>query len=227
MPLLAAFFCYVVPNSQTAVILLLLMFIGILAYKMFERVHWERMLGIVLIGLSSICNVLSIILCIIDVRRYPILRMLDLMLSSRFSVCHEIIQLFGIPVFGQQVFYKSTDALALRGIRVGHELYLDNAYCSILVTFGVVIFIMFSVIYCCNMVVQLKKQKYNLVFILFLIAVYGIMERTLFIVSLNIFLVSASDLIYKTESVEEKVASGDRNLKIRKMRKGQNGKILC
>lgn len=204
--LLAAFFCYAVPNSQTAVILLLLMFVGILAYKISEKVHWEYVFGIVLIGLSAVCNIFSIIFCTIDVKHYPILRIFDLTLSSRFSVCHEIIQLFGIPVFGQQVLYQSDEALALRGIRVGHTLFLDNAYCSILVTFGIVIFILFSVVYCCNMAVQLKKQRYNLVFILFLIAVYGIMERTLFIISLNIFLVSASDLIYSTKTEREDVA---------------------
>lgn len=204
--LLAAIFCYAVPNSQTAVILLLLMFFGIVVFRIFKRRHLECIFGKILIILAGVCNMSSIILSLIDVRRYPTLHLFDMLISYRFSSCHEIIQLFGIPVFGQQVLYQSDEALALRGIRVGHTLFLDNAYCSILVTFGIVIFILFSVMYCCNMIVQLKKQRYNLVFILFLIAIYGVMERTLFIITLNIFLVSASDLIYSTKTEREDVA---------------------
>ncbi len=202
----ACIFCYVVPNSQTAVILLLAMIVGIFIYKIFQRMGKELWFMGGLIVASAGCNVISILLSSIDVRKNQTLWLLNVLLSRRFSACHTILQLYGVSWFGQKVYITANER-ALVGIK--QALYCDNAYCSILVTYGIIVYALFSCIYLYNMYLQIKKQKVALVFFLFLISVYGIMEHTLFALSANIFLLTLKDVIYRNPSsaMKEKIHS--------------------
>lgn len=192
----ATIFCYIVPNSQTAVIMLIVMCIGTVVLKAAEKVDKQTAVGSGMIVCSLGINFMSVVLSFIDLRNKPLLYALDSLLHKRFSACNAVLKLFGIRLFGQKVIVAQTAERAQFGIPSWVHLYLDNAYCSMLVIYGVVAYVLFTLFYVMNMKVQLKNGHRNMVFILFLISVYGLMERTLFIMTFNVFLLSASSLIY-------------------------------
>lgn len=191
----ATFFCYVVPNSQTSTVLLILMVVLILMDKVARKVQRERVFMYTLTIGAFACNVGSIILSSIDLTHYPWLSLLDTTISKRFSACHRVIELYGIKWFGQKITILTAIDRRNLGITKG-AVFLDNSYCAILLIYGIIIFAVFSVMYLCNMNIHLRKQRSNLVIFLFLIAVYGVMERTLFKLSINIFLLSFAELFY-------------------------------
>lgn len=189
-------FCYIVPNSQTAIVMLVIMCICTVILKAAQKVDKQVAVGKGMIICSLGLNFMSIVLGFIDLRKIPFLYGLDLLLHGRFSACGTVFELYGIPLFGQKVIVAQTAERAQLGIPTWMQLYLDNAYCSMLVMYGIVAYLLFTVFYTMNMNKQLKDAQYKMVFILFLISVYGLMEKTLFIMTFNVFLLSASSLIY-------------------------------
>ena len=75
-------------------------------------------------------------------------------------------------------------------------LYLDNAYASILIRYGVLVFIMFSFFYLLLLKEEANHHKGMLVIILFLYALYGVMENGLYQMTHNIFLIAFANLLY-------------------------------
>lgn len=189
-------FCYIVPNSQTAVVMLIIMCIGTVILKATQKVDKQVAVGKGMIICSLGLNFMSVALGFIDLRKIPFLYSLDLLLHGRFSACGTVFELYGLSLFGQKVIVAQTAERARLGIPTWIHLYLDNAYCSMLVMYGIVAYLLFTVFYTMNMNKQLKNRRYEMVFVLFLISVYGLMERTLFIMTFNAFLLSASSLIY-------------------------------
>ena len=72
---------------------------------------------------------------------------------------------------------------------------------SILLRYGPIVFILFTVLYVSTMIMLKKMQQYVLVEILCLYAIYGIMENNFFSMSQNLFLLLLSYPIYKRDDI--------------------------
>lgn len=193
---MAVVFTIVISNSQTAYISLVVLLIALLIYKYVESQRqifgqifaWSLVVGVFLL------NILSVTLSYIDVNKYTILSQIDRWMSSRFSWCHRVWQIYGVSFWGQKI-YVLWEEVKLAGIK--NRLWLDNAYVSILLRYGIVVFLLISFAYMYLIRSMVIRKEYVLAIILFLYSLYGLMENGLFMLSHNIFLLAFSDLLYQ------------------------------
>ena len=111
----------------------------------------------------------------IDVKQNLILKAFDFFLSSRFSVCHQILKLYGSSLFGQRV-YVGNAARTMLGITF--NTYMDNAYATLWLRFGIVFAVFFIIAY--RLQYREFRQVPKVTMILFVFSIYGIMESGLY-----------------------------------------------
>lgn len=198
--LFAAWFVYKVPNCQTACYALLIFLFLLAVYRITSQFeNGTNLYGKFLIALSIAVNVLSVYLSVIDVRQNAILRTADDLMSRRFSWCHRTLSHYGVTLFGQNV--------ELYGRKLGtrvHLFYVDTAYVAMLVRYGVIVYIVFSVLYIVAMCYAYKSKRNILLIILTMYAIYGIMENTLCSLTQNVFLFALAFPVYSTLLGKEK-----------------------
>lgn len=194
--LLAGNFVNVVSNSKTAYYALLIFTIMIFLHIILSKKEAliERVISYTIVVAVAV-NVLSVILSIIDVKKYSILNLFDRVMSSRFSKCHKTVKYYGVPIWGQDV-QKTVKRHIIGSF---YNFWLDNAYMSILLRYGVVVFLIFSILYIAVMIYLKKEKQYMLLEILCLYAIYGVMENYLFSMSHNLFLLTLAYPIFRRE----------------------------
>lgn len=104
--ILALLFTIIIPNSQTAYISLIVLFILLLIYEYIRnqnQILIRIYAGGLLIG-SILLNVLSIILSFIDVNRNLLLSRIDKWMSGRFSWGHRVWQIYGTSFWGRRIY---------------------------------------------------------------------------------------------------------------------------
>lgn len=195
---IAAVFVNKVANSKTSfyalVILAVITFIHILMQKF--GIGFERMMRNLIVT-AVVCIALSLILSFMQISKYPMLKRLDVFMSRRFSHCHRTLNYYGVKLFGQDV------QLIVNRPALGkfYHFWLDNAYMSILMRYGVIVLLLFSALYIGTMIMLKDMRQYMLVEILCLYAIYGIMENNFFSMSQNLFLLLLSYPLYKRDSL--------------------------
>jgi len=192
----AVLFVYKFPNSQT-VCICLLFFLFLLLLSRFLSGRKRNLWGIYakcLVAGAVLANVASLFLSFFDVSRNPVLAHLNVWMSSRFACANRVWALYGVSFLGQKI-YVSEEERKLAGIT--EKLWLDNAYMSILLRHGIVTFLLFSIGYVWLMKYAAAQKKYMLLTVLFLFAVYGIMETGMYAIGQNLFLLFFADLIYR------------------------------
>lgn len=197
--LLAVFFTFKVPNSQTAYISLLVLLGTSVLYSAFEKYH-KNMLTLyqnALILGAVMFNILSVLWSVTAISPGSFVDRVNSFMSVRFSSCHQVYKTYGITLWGQY-FIASMSTAKLS--RLSELLYLDNAYMFLLLRMGVVAYFLFSLVYILNMFQCREKKQGMLLVILFVYALYGVMEQGLFMLTQNIFLVSFASLLYKREN---------------------------
>lgn len=189
-------FTYLVPNSQTSYISMMILTALLLIYKIIEERSriLPAVLGKALLAFSVLFNILSVYWSIINVKEFRILSRIDLLLSSRFSSCHKVFQIYGISLLGQHVYIFEDERKA---IGILSKLYLDNGYMVLLLRYGLTVYIIFSVGYLYAMKYLKDRKQYFIVIILFVYALYGVMENGIFMISHNIFLIIFADILYE------------------------------
>ena len=187
-----------VANSKTSyyalVILAGLTFIHMIMLKF--GIGFDKVMNH-LITFSFACIVVSLIFSFIQISKYPVLNRLDIFMSKRFSQCHRTLKYYGVKLFGQDV------QLIINRPALGkfYHFWLDNAYMSILLRYGVIVFFIFSALYIWTMIMLKDMRHYMLVEIMCLYAIYGIMENNFFSMSQNLFLLLMSYPLYKRDSL--------------------------
>lgn len=194
--LLAVLFLVKIPNSKTAYIATTVLLLMLVLYKFIKNQKPEYMIAYekgILIGAFCL-NFFSIIFSYIDVNRNFILARVNSWMSSRFSVCHKVWLLYGVSFWGKRIYVTESER-ALVGIK--NRLWLDNSYVSLLLRYGILIYLIFSIGYLCLVKSMLIKREYVLAIILFLYAIYGLMETGWYMITHNIFLITFSTLLYR------------------------------
>lgn len=95
---------------------------------------------------------------------------------------------------GQKVYISESER-KLVGIKT--RLFLDNAYLGIFLRYGLLVFFIFFIGYLCLIKAMIIRKEYIVAIILFMYALYGVMESGLYMISHNIFLITFSSLLYK------------------------------
>ncbi|WP_026670887.1 hypothetical protein [Butyrivibrio sp. AE3006] len=194
-------FTYRVTYSQTAYIGLILLLIFMIirnSMKKSKKVA-STVFKLVIVG-SVIINVSSIYLSIFYVRNNHLMKTINKLLSFRFSCGSAVYRYYGLTLFGQPI---STLVKDKHYVGIFHQFYLDNAYMSILMRYGVIIYILFSVLLIYSMYSFFRTGNYTLVMLFFIYSIYGIMEKGLYTLAHNIFLIAMATIIYRQVLVEE------------------------
>lgn len=196
-----------IPKSQTAYISLVVLLIMLMLYKYIQnRKHILNMFFKSLLIGTVLFYLLSVFLMFVNVNQYWILAKLDKWMSERFSYAHVAWLIYGISPFGQRVYITEAERKA---VGINGLLYLDNAYASILLRYGIVVFFLFFFCYILLMKKMIQQKEGVLVIILFLYALYGVMENGLYLITHNIFLIAFSNLLYnKSKGKEENMDEG-------------------
>lgn len=190
-----------IPKSQTAFIGLTELLILLLLYKYIQ--DQKRILNMFLNNLLAgtiLFYLLSVFLMYINVNQYWILSKIDKWMSERFSYAHTAWLIYGISPFGQRIYITEAER---KLVGINRLLYLDNAYASILLRYGILIFILFFFFYILMIKKKIQQMEVMLVIILFLYALYGVMENGLYLITHNIFIIAFSDLLYNKSIVEK------------------------
>jgi hypothetical protein len=198
-----AVFAKMVPNSQTSFYALVL-YALVLLFHIFVSItglNVDNIIGYNIV-VAVLVNAGSLWLSCIDVRNNNVLRTFDKLMSKRFSQCHRTLNFYGISLWGQDI-----QKIVKRHI-IGsfHHFWLDNAYMTILLRYGVVVFMIFSFLYIAAMLYLKKEKQYMLLEIMCLYAIYGVMENNFYMMSQNLFLLVLSYPIYKHELKEDVIA---------------------
>ena len=189
--LLGIFFVYQVPNAQTAVASLALLLVGELLFQLLkERSVLKKYFSKLIIVVTLLINFGSICLSMIDLAKYPLMKKLDMFLSLRFSEGHKLYVLHGLSWLGQEVYVSEAEGK-----------YLDNAYMTLLVRYGILVYLLFTICFFLLLLKLYRMEKFKLLNILALYAVYGIMSNSLYTIEHNIFIVMMGILLYRRKSV--------------------------
>ncbi len=188
-----------VTDSKTAYYALVILLCFMVIQGVAKRIkNGTEVFSNALIIIYLVANSFSILFSIKNIKSIPVLKALDAIMSKRFSLCYRTYKFYGLTLFGQDI------QLLVRRHIIGkmYRFWLDNAYMSILLRYGIIVFIIFSGLYLVTMVYLKKTGQYMLLQILALYAIYGIMENNYFSMSQNIFLVVLSYSLYKNKSLE-------------------------
>lgn len=203
-------FVYLVPNSQSASACLLLFMIGILFLQKLEKqAKWKkRFAGFLILG-SLMTNLGSVCLSLFDISKYPFLKKIDALLSIRFSAGHRVYELYGIKWLGQMAYVSEKEREAAK---ITETLYLDNSYMTLLIRYGFLVYLLFSICFFLLLWKLYRLEKYELLMILAVYSVYGIMENSVYMMTHNIFILEMGMLLYAPfpfNAVKEKRITDD------------------
>ena len=189
------FFVYLVPNSQSAVLCLSLLVSGALFLQLSDRHRRvQRLFALFSVGGAAAANFISVVLSCIQLSKCPLLVRIDRLLSFRFSEGHKILEKYGIKWLGQMA-YVSKEERKLAGIT--EQLFLDNSYMTLLIRYGIVVYLLFTVCFLLLLWKLYRLERYRLILILSVYAVYGIMENNVYMITHNIFLITMGIFLYR------------------------------
>ena len=91
--------------------------------------------------------------------------------------------------------YVSKEERKLAGIT--EQLFLDNSYMTLLIRYGIVVYLLFTVCFLLLLWRLYRLERYRLILILSVYAVYGIMENNVYMITHNIFLITMGIFLYR------------------------------
>ena len=191
-------FIYIAPNSQSAYLSIFAFLILLIFYGECQK-HSSKIADIygkMILLFSFLLNATSILLSIMDIRRFPLLWKMDALISNRFATSHNTLQIYGIKLWGQQVLLYEEERIQAGMADGAGRLYLDNSYMTLLIKYGVISYLIFSIAYLLLMDYFRKKEQYFMVTILFMFAIYGVMENCMFSAFHNVYLLAFAQMLY-------------------------------
>lgn len=172
--LLAALFLFVIPNSQTAAIALIVYFIALFMIK-YAKLMWRPFIKFVFP---------AVIICIsilvygnykgIEV---PFASFITGSFAARFLGASMALQMYGVNLFGQHL-EEIGELVYLNG--QWNTLWIDLAYVRMLVGFGIVGACIFYYIFFRGLMIHIKEKNYMVLSLLFIVIVYAISEWAAF-----------------------------------------------
>lgn len=220
--LVGALFIYIVPNSQSPMILSLILLFLLAVYYLIKRNEQSlNVFSVVLIIIAIACNIFCIYSMIFgySLSGNPVLAQINRILSFRLTSNYQAYRESGVSLWGQPVF---SDAVMRAKMGLKGHLYLDSAYATLIIRYGVVVYVLFSGSYYIAMLYRMKYKDYFAVLLMFIFTVYGLMETNWFGIRDNFTLFFLSSVLYTnnvlTRKDSEKKNNGKKNRTIYRIR---------
>jgi len=212
---LATGFTYIVTNSQTATISLVILMILILFFKVTERYLPSLVDKVSALNffVSIFCCIGTISLTVNGTGNNQILIAINQFLSARFSWAHLTYLEYGYSIFGQKNIYITQEE------RIAHNLtgrlWLDSAHGNLLIIYGIVTMVLVLGGY---FMAYYKLRKIPIMCIIFfLYSIYGVMEFGMVNLTHNVFLLAIAWVLYPNkplEDIEPEEPSSKKNIQI-------------
>lgn len=207
---LLALFIYIVPNSQSALICLILLLVGVFLFQMMKnRKNRQKILAVACMMGAAAANLGSVVLSLLDLKSHPFWKQVDRLLSIRFSAGHRVYELYGMKWLGHIVYVTEAEREA---VGITETLYLDNSYMTLLIRCGILVYLLFTVSFLLLLWKVYKAEEYNLLIILTVYSIYGIMEKCVYVLGMNAFILMMARLLYASfpfNTVKEKRITDD------------------
>lgn len=146
------------------------------------------------LNLPILCGVTSIVFAVLDINKYKLISYLNDLFNTRVYNCYKFLHEYGISILGQKIEIIGTKIASQLNIT---PKILDNAYMYILISFGIVVFIIFIVGYMILIKRIIIIKEYSILIIIISYLVLGLMETYLFYPFINFTIVLLTKSIFK------------------------------
>lgn len=189
-------FVFFVSNSLTSTICIMALVIMMTINKIIEKFYETKIeiFSSLMVFIAIAFNLFSMFVSIVDENKFRWVYSIRRLFSFHLYNCNKVYSIYGPSLFGNRM-YISGEAELINGSSVG-RLYLDNAYMGSFMWFGIIVYILFSVSYILTMCHFKKENNVFMVIVLFVFALYGVMEQGTYIISHNVFLMAISYVVF-------------------------------
>lgn len=178
--LLSIIFLVTVPNSRAAAIILAVLLMYILFKKTTKKILRYRIVRMIIILSFPILTLVSLFSTLIDDINPELDYGLNKITSGRIALYNQAFEEAGVSLLGNPYENRLSDTL-------------DNAYLRLLITYGVIQYLVFLYLSVKSIKQLYDEDQDELVFILFLLQMYGIMESSLLYIQRDSFLIIYSE----------------------------------
>ena len=198
-----SYWLYTYTDSRLTFGLGLILILVVFLFKIFANILKKRkFIFCLLIGSFIWCSIFSILL----INRYNSqiawMNNLNDVLGNRLELGKRSIEDYGINLLGQKIEYIGA-GLDSEGNRAeGEYNYVDCFYLLVLQRYGVLFFFIFIIILTLSMSSIYKKENYLLLFILFILAVHGIIDDLILWPYYNTFWFSISEYLFSSAKLK-------------------------
>lgn len=182
------------PNSLSAVVGTVMLLILMVVYSISENKTFfrEQVVAKALMIIGLLSNIYSVYFTVNSVSKYRITHLLDRFASSRLFYSHKSYNMFGTTLWGQKISLKFA-------WQRGHmETYLDNSFATLLIRYGIVCYVGYTIV---SFLIfkKLAKEDYALLMCFFLFYFMGIMNASVLSLGLNVFLLAFTTVLFDKE----------------------------
>ena len=191
-----AVFVWLVPNSRTSSICIILMTLLLALYsnpRFFQSVL-RTGLNYVLICCAVTINIGTVLLSLFYSGSNDFMRFCDKVLSGRLSIASQLYKEFGVTILGQQIYVNKSERIYAG---LGTEaINFDNSYMRILLHWGIIIYIIVSVFIIWGLIYEKRRKNPALFLLLFMVLIYSFSEKILYQGTYNVFILALADLLF-------------------------------
>lgn len=191
--LMIILFTKYVTDSRSSVMALTIMFISIFFIKFFKnkilKLHMAQfiiknfMLIVTLISFTIVISYSNNVQWAIDINDK---------LSNRIYYLYNALERYNITMFGNVL---------------PENIILDNQYISFILNFGIIFYLIYYCLFYIKFKNLIKEENYFMIMLLLILLIYGLMEKTVFKASYNVFMLSLSSVLFRhirKEKLDEK-----------------------
>lgn len=195
--LISLFIIYFIANSRASFCLLIFVFIHYML-KNKKIIMYIKYFKPIITTMFIICSLLSLYLTHLYAINNEFGIIADKILSGRLYFNNIYLKHHSLNLFGNILYFTGNEALMYYG---RYNMILDNSYVYLLLRFGIVITIIFALLFYFLIKKSYESKNYFLIYIILGFLIYGMFERHTFIVFYNPFLLYFVDFIYEKKTM--------------------------
>ncbi len=203
--ILLALFVWFVPNSRTSCLCMLILSALLFLYSKpsFTSSPLCSILNSCLIVCAAAANVGTVLLSLFYTENNSAMLLIDKALSGRLSIANKLYHEFGVTLFGQQIYVNMSERI-FAGLG-DTAINFDNSYMRILLHWGIIVYIVVSVLVIWGLIYEKRRNNPTLFLILFMVLVYSFSEKILYQGTYCVFILALSDLLYSKLSKRQSI----------------------
>ena len=192
--LIISFVLEITCNSRTAEICIMLLAILLVIFR--KKIYLKKIIPYIPIILTAF----SLILVYLYGKGCSFALWMDNILSTRLQCAYNFFDTYQVGLFGKE--FLKTD------VWLGYMNTLDNAYLYLILNHGILIYLVTIIMNIKLLDIAIKNNNRVLVAILIVFSIYGLMERGIFFITYNVFLLCSKDIFLKNQELKEKQYEG-------------------